>query len=406
MAWISEDWDKLGSFFSRGLSAYTSERQRRQESRWRQGQMDRESQRAEAYIATLNEQMEASQQRRAADARAAERLRTPVGEAWGGGPEDVPMGEMGAYSRWMEEQEPERGQMPVSATVREFFEEGLPTGITYEDFEELKPFLMEKRRADRKAALEAGRGGEGGAGAGGGYSGMPAAMLGQIQDVEERSRMQALMSFAQQDPELMAIVESATNIKTGEFDWRRVARALGEEGWQELEEAAQYSTDEWLLGKGIVTPGIQQRYEQRHYRGLGGVESPDEEEDRRAGTPSERKGMVPTGVGEGERAMTTAERKAYYLAEHPGLQQPAMAGLLADPQAIDVLALKELYSDQPATGFSALETMDWKNLDPSRQWAGWSGDIREEQTRQMQAARRKELERSRGRPPRRNAPRR
>ena len=406
MAWVSEDWDKLGSFLSSGLGAYGSERQRRQENRWRQEKMDLESQRAEAYIATLNEQMESSQQRRTADARAAERLRTPSGEAWGGGPEDVPLGELGRYSQWTEGQEPERGPMEISPAMREFFPEGLPAGITNEDFQELVPFLMDERRAKRKTALETSRGGEGAVGAGGQYTEISPAMLGQIQKVEERSRMQALMGFAQQEPELMDAVEAATNPMTGEFNWRKVARALGEEDWQRLQESAQYLTDEALIGKGIFTPGMQQRYEQRHYKSLGGVASPDEEEDRRATTTtSEEKGTVDIGGGE-RRPFTSREREAYYLAEHPGLQQPAMAGLRADPQAVDVLALKELYSDKPASGFSALETQDWKTLDPSRQWAGWSGEIQEAKATQAQTARRKEFERFRGRPRQRNVPRR
>lgn len=406
MAWISEDWDKLGDFFSRGLSAYTSERQRRQEGQWRQEKADLESQRAEAYIATLNEQMESSQARRSADARAAERLRTPSGEAWGGGPEDVPLGELGAYGQWMEGQEPERGPMEVSPAIREFFPEGLPPGLTNEDFQELVPFLMDERRSKRKAALEVGRGGEGTEDAGGGYTEISPAMLGQIRHLEERSRMQALMGFAQQKPELMDAVKGATNALTGEFEWRKVAEALGEHEWQRLAKSAQYLTDEALLGKGIFTPGMEHRYQQRYDKSLGGVESPDEEEDQQdTTTTAEEKGTVDIGGGE-RRPFTTKEREAYYRAEHPGLQQPAMAGLSADPQAIDKLALKELYSGKPTTGFSALETMDWKNLDPSRQWAGWSGDIREEQARQVQAARSKELERYRSRPPRRNVPRR
>lgn len=404
MAWVSEDWDKLGSFLSSGLGAYGSERQRRQENRWRQEKMDLDSQRAEAYIATLNEQMESSQARRTADTRAAERLRTPMGEAWGGGPEDVPLGEMGGYQSYQDSlrrgEAVDRGQEPVSEAVQKLFP-GLPLeGLTQDDFHAIISMLRDQLHDDRKASFDRAKTD---ASAKGGVS---AAMLGQILKVKELAREQALMHFAQQKPEIMDAVESARDELTGNFNWTQIARALGEEGWQKLETSAQYLADEQLLSVGTITKGMRRRYAERFPEEADVItEETGEAEGQEEKTTKKRKDTVSIGEDE-ERPFTTAERKAYYLAEHPGLQNPAMAGLRADPQAIDVLALKELYSGKPATGFSALETMDRKNLDPSRQWAGWTGDIREEQARQVQAARQKELQRFRGRPRQRNVPQR
>jgi len=211
--------------------------------------------------------------------------------------------------------------------------------------------------------------------------------------VESRARMDALMGFAQQDPELMQAVSDATNPMTGEFNWSKVARALGEEGWNQLEKAAQFRTDEWLIGKGIRTPGMEFRYARREM-GQGG--GPGGAGAAAVGPPEEKKPLY-----------TSDERREYYMKEHPGLQNPAMAELLNDPQALDILAKKELYGNRgPASGFATIEQQDWAQ-GKERPWAGWAGGVAEEKQRQEMEARQAALRMQRQRMgPRSNAPRR
>lgn len=387
MAWVRGDWDRLGEFLSKGLSAYTSERQRRQQKEERQAQLTMEQERAEAYIDMLNEQMEASQERRARDAQVAERLQMPMGQAWTDGPESVPLGEMGAYTNFQEQQrrgteseraasEAARGQEPVDQAMLEMFPEGLPQGLTREDFEMLLPYLMKQQTAMKLAELE----GAGGAG------GMPAAMIGQIEAVQERMRMDALYDLAGQDPELLYAIQDATNKMTGDLEWSKLAEYLGPGGWQDLMDLTQYKVDDYMAGKGIVTPGMGLRHQSR--MGMG-----EEVEPGAGGEGIQRRGMI-QDEGGGERGMTTEERRSTYLAEHPGLQNPAMAGLLADPQALDILAKKELYGERgPASGFAALEQMDLMT-GQERPWAGWAEEIRR---RKEEELRRKELASTRGR---------
>lgn len=387
MAWVSEDWDRLGAFLSRGLEAYGSERARREAQRVQQAQLDLEQQRADAYIAMLNEQMEASRERRQRDALAAERLRMPTGEAWAGGPETIPLGELAAYQQYQEAgretaQAARGGEILDDAMIAELFPAGVPPGLTREELMENLPYLIQERSAMRQAQLRAA-----GAGGGGGLD-MNAAMLGAISEAQDRAQMEAVYGFAQQDPDLMLEIQEAYNEMTGEFDWGKIAEYLGPQGWQELQLETQYRADRWLANQGIVTPGMQMRHEERQRLLMGEPEG--EAEPAEEGKP--RRGMVPTGKG-GERAMTTEERREYYLAEHPGLQQPAMRGLLADPQALDVLAKKELYGERgPASGFAALEQMDWAQQNV-RPWAGWAGDVRQEiEAKKAAAARRAMLQ--------------
>ena len=408
MAWISEDWDKLGSFLSKGLSAYGSERQRREESRWRQEKADLESQRAEAYIATLNEQMESSRARRTEDARAAERLRTGVGEAWGDGPEDVPLGEMGAYTQWMEGQEPEPGQQEISAAKRAFFPEGLPSGLTEDDFESLIPFLMDERRAARKAELEGG--GTGGTGEGGGYEPPNAALIGQMRAVGARMRMDALYGLAHQDPDLDMAIQDATDDMTGEMNWSKIAAYLGPEDWQGLMDATQYLTDEYFLDKGMLTPGAQQRYKQRHYQSLGGVESSDEEEDRR--TELERKEQE-TKVTEGMTTMPTDPELVDYMRRaHPSLGTPGprsapnIRALAEDPEALAWMGLDRYQSRGDWT--QGVQALEQEARATGREWPGFPSfgeETRKAQAKHLRDTRRRELERGMGRAPRGHAPR-
>ena len=259
MAWVSGDWDNLGNFLSSGMKAFTSERQRNKDNEARDIQMAGQQAKDEAYIALLNEQMEASSGRRAADATAAERLRTPANKAWGGmAAGDVPLGELGAYQQYTSGQEElqdrQEGQNPVDAAIVEFFGEGgIPQGLSKDDFKDMLPYLMQMKVAGRRSELDGA----------GGSSGMNASVMGQIQKLEPRMRMDALYEFAQQDPELMQVLQGAQNRMTGEFEWNKVLEYLGPDGWQDLTDKTEYMVDEWLAGKGIVTPGMQGRYENR-----------------------------------------------------------------------------------------------------------------------------------------------